>query len=329
MMNRNLFDAIHGIDPRLIADAAPNEKKKKICVKPWMKCGIAACIVLIAMLHIGVSPNRLPTVAVQPSLTQGNDSASENAINKTQIINSNEINTINITQTQHLFALMVDDYIPMTYPELLKYFDISLPLTELFPDLSLSNDAFGIYQSDKRGVYYDSNNITFASKDETKNISIGLSKVTKNICNLFDLTENELQFTTVNDRELAIFHYMDEKGSSCYYTEFLQNDIAFSVGCKNISAEEFVKYLQALVGKPQFFDTGHTHSVSGKVTFVDPQANRIGIEFNNCAYGIELPEESFADNYSLGDLVEVTFFGEPVTVCTIWKQQIVHIEALK
>ena len=38
-----------------------------------------------------------------------------------------------------------------------------------------------------------------------------------------------------------------------------------------------------------------------------------------------LPDDRSVDDYSLGDLVEVTFTGEPATICTIWAEQFVDI----
>ena len=226
-----------------------------------------------------------------------------------------------------------EDYAAMTAEELLAYYGVELPVTEYFPSFALEPGEYGVYGTEERGIYYDGNYLVFADEEGNQSLWIGLGKVTKRPYDLFTLTDDELQFTEVNGRELAVFHYTDEVGQSCYYTEFLQGDVAFLVGGENLSPELYGRLLQLLVEEKQ--EEGTIHTVSGRISVVDPYANHIGITLDEDAapqysrgYGIDLPEGMNAEEYALRDRVEVTYRGEPATICTIWAEQLVGITKL-
>ena len=223
-----------------------------------------------------------------------------------------------------------EDYTAMTVEELLAYYGAELPIAQAFPEFTLDPGGYGIYQREEGGVYYDGNLLVFSDGEGTRRMTVGLGKVTKRIYDLFTLSGDELRFTAVNGRELAVFHYTDETGQSCYYTEFLQGDVAFLVGGENLSPGVYGQLLQLLVEEKQ--EEGTTHTISGRITAVDPYANHIGITLDEAAapqhsrgYGVDLPEGMSAEEYALGDWVEVTYRGEPATICTIWAEQLVAI----
>ena len=223
----------------------------------------------------------------------------------------------------------------ISYEELLRYFDVSLPITETLPYLTLQSNDFGIYQTDNRGIYYDGNFIEFRNSGGTQDINIVLSKVFKHTSDVFDLSADELQFTEINGRELAVFHYTNENGTDCYYAEFLQNDVAFVVSSENISMEDYAKCLQVLVEKAQQ-NSGSVNTITGEIVVIDPYANHIGVRLDkeqapeySSVYGIDLPDGQSAGDYSLGDRVEVMYTGEPATILTIWAEQLVDIKLLK
>lgn len=231
-------------------------------------------------------------------------------------------------------ALMWEDYRPMSYEELLAYFDVSLPVAEVLPDLALRPAEWGVYQSEDRSVYFDGNAVVFESADGVQRLQIVLSKVMKHIYDVFDLTGDTIQFTEVNGRELAVFHHTADDGGDCYYTEFLQNDVAFLVGAENLSAGDYGNCLQALVDSAPP-SGGGDRTITGEVSAVDPYANRVGILLDegtappySRGYGIDLPESLSAGDYALGDRIEVTYTGEPATICTIWAEQLVGIRLL-
>ena len=82
-------------------------------------------------------------------------------------------------------------------------------------------------------------------------------------------------------------------------------------------------------------DNNSVHTTTGEIITIDPYANHIGVRLDeeqapeySRVYGIDLPDGQSAENYSLGDRVEVTYTGEPATILTIWADQFVDIRLL-
>ena len=58
MTNTNLLQAMGGIDPKLIADAAPDAEPRKSANKTWVKwASMAACFCLLALIGVFTIPN--------------------------------------------------------------------------------------------------------------------------------------------------------------------------------------------------------------------------------------------------------------------------------
>ncbi len=274
-------------------------------------------------------------------------------------INLNEIADYDhITEPNALFSLFADDYLTMTLSEILKYYgvdeDITSQLNVLEPSLmpvsAFGNpegfpisQQYGIYKSADRGVYYDTNSFLFADEGETKKVCITLAKAFKMSSDVFPLLNEELQFTHINGRQFAIFHYINGDGNSCYHVEFTQGDLAYYISAENISSENFVKYLQSIVTSNSswpcenpsddisYSGSSSVHVIAGQIIALDLSANFIAIkpsEIYGCdALGIT-PAKGEAKNYSLHDYVKVTFNGEPATVNSIWNQQLINIEVI-
>ena len=228
----------------------------------------------------------------------------------------------------NLFDLSGEDFVPMSYEEVLAYFQVTLPVDAACPTLSLvgapEGGGFGRFASESRGTYYDGNTVLFSDGTGRQQVAVGLEKVWRCSGLGFQLTEEPLRFSAVNGRELALFRYQDEEGNDCCYVEFVQNDVAFLVRMQNLSSEDVARCLQALVEERP--GEGTVHTVTGEVTAVDPYANHIGVDGEDGIYGVNLPEELPAEGFSLGNVVRVTYTGEPATIDTIWAQQLLEIE---
>ena len=303
----------------------------------WIKvASFAACTAIVLAVSLATLWKQFPGQALPkpennpPVITNPN----EQSDNPEQVI-SLDLNEISAPDAViHNINLSGDDFTPISYEELLNYFDVSLPITETLPYLTRQSKDFGIFQSENRDVYYDGNSVTFQNSDGTQSINVGLSKVFKHTYDIFDLRDDELRFTDINGRKLAVFHYKNENGAECYYAEFLQDDVAFIVRSENISAADYGKCLEALVNKTQQSNNS-VHTITGEIITIDPYANHIGIRLDedkapeySRGYGIDLPDGQSADGYSLGDRVEVTYTGEPATILTIWAEQFVDITLL-
>lgn len=333
-MNAKLFsEAMSEVNDKYYEEAANYHCKKHGWVKFTSLAACAAIVLAVSFATLWKLPSQTtPQPEYEPPIITNPDNQSDNPEQGISL-NLNEIKELNATSGS--IALMADDYTAMSYEELLRYFDVSLPITETLPYLTLQSNDFGIYQTDNRGIYYDGNLIEFRNSGGTQDINIVLSKVFKHTSDVFDLSADELQFTEINGRELAVFHYTNENGTDCYYAEFLQNDVAFVVSSENISMEDYAKCLQVLVEKAQQ-NSGSVNTITGEIVVIDPYANHIGVRLDkeqapeySSVYGIDLPDGQSAGDYSLGDRVEVMYTGEPATILTIWAEQLVDIKLLK
>lgn len=319
MKEKMLFQVMNEVDDRYYEEA-----EAYICkTHRWGRgIAVAACAALVlAGALAAVWPEETPTASVSPSpeteqtLTLfPNESAAPRAV------------TSNI-------ALMWEDYAPMTYEKLLDYFQIDLPVTQVLPDLTLKDSSYGIYQGEERGTYYDGNAVVFESGDGTQRVQVVLSKVFKHTSDVFQLTGDQLAFTQVKNRDLAVFHYTDETGQSCYYAEFIQHDVAFQVEGENLSEQNYAKVLEALVDPAQ--QEEEVHTLVGSVIATDSYTNDLGILLEgeqvpqySRGYSVHLPEGLRVEDFTLGDVVEVTYTGEPATICTVWEEQFVDIQLL-
>lgn len=332
-MNAKLFsEAMSEVNDKYYEEAANYHCKKRGWVKFTSLAACAAIVLAVSFATLWKLPSQTtPQPEYEPPIITNPDNQSDNPEQGISL-NVNEIEAPNVVSAN--ICLGADDFTAMSYKELLKYFDTSLPITETLPYLTLQSENFGIFQSEDRDIYYDGNLVVFQNSDGTQSINIELSKVFKHTYDVFTLSADELQFTEINGRELAVFHYTDENGADCYYTEFLQNDVAFMVGSENISAEDYGKCLQVLVEKAQQ-NSGSVNTITGEIGVIDPYANHIGVRLDkeqapeySSVYGIDLPDGQSAEDYSSGDRVEVTYRGEPATILTIWAEQLVDIKLL-
>ena len=330
-MNAKLFsEAMSEVNDKYYEEAANYHCKKNRWLKP---ASFAACAaIVLAASFVALSQQHPGQTEPQPDYNSPIITNPDDQWDDTKQIISLNINEIASSDAvKGNIDLCGDDYTEMSYEELLTYFDVSLPISETLSYLTLQSTDFGIFQSENRDIYYDGNSVVFQNSDGTQSINVGLSKVFKHTYDLFDLAVDELKFTNINGRELAVFHYTDENETECYYTEFLQDDVAFILSSKNIPSEDYAKCLQALVKKTQQSNNS-IHTVAGEIITIDPYANHIGIRLDedqapkySRVYGIDLPDGQPADRYSLGDHVEVTYIGEPATILTIWAEQFVDI----
>ena len=228
-------------------------------------------------------------------------------------------------------SLSGEDYAAFTYDELTEYFGFA-PSADALPYLARAEGNYGVYRTDGRGIYYDCNAVCFESADGARRLKVDLSKAFKQGGSVFDLVSDGLAFTDINGRNIAIFRCNDEAGQSRLHAEFLRDEVAVCVDSENIPYEDFVICLKELIGE-QEQSAGGENAVSGTVTAVDPNANRLGIAVESggekLSYGIFLPDGISAEDYKIGDGVTATFKGEPATVLTVWKEQLISVEPKK
>lgn len=226
-----------------------------------------------------------------------------------------------------LFALMWEDYVPLSYPDMLDYFGLALPSVLALPDgvpLELVEAGdYGLYRRESGQVYYDGNCVCFSSPDGERQLQVGLGKAW--FCSSLSPLpqEKQLEFTQINGRALALFRYLDEQGQACYYTEFMQGEVACCVTGIGLSEQEFLRCLEQLVAAGD--SAGSIQVITGDLIAIDPQARHVGVRLpSGEVYGVDLPQEVALEELALYDQVTVRFRGEPVGLRQVCPQQIVE-----
>lgn len=149
--------------------------------------------------------------------------------------------------------LLTDDFITMTYKEILKYYNVSIPIEKFLPDLKIQNQEgnYGIYKNETRGgIYFDNNSFVLKSNDGKQKLIIILSKGTlpyTGFANIIEGYDSQLEPSTINGVEMTVAQYKDSYETYKYYAEFMFNNIGYKIYAQNFSYEEFSKALSVLV----------------------------------------------------------------------------------
>lgn len=390
MEKLDLFRAIGEMDDDILEDAeaflhTPAERlaPAKRPAPAWVKWGgLAACAaLLVCVVWFAAHPTGQPAVeraseALLPSaaptqeVTTGAANVDRPAVEPRPEeltrpaveLRFNELIEAPQESVISLFALMSEDFVPMTWEELLDYYGVTLPVEELFPLLSNlepegTGSDWGIYRREGGDIYWDGNTFSFTSADGVLGVSIALDKAFHLPSSPWELPGDELRFTSVNGWELALFRYPDEAGDQIFCTEFRQNGVNYRVTGKNLAEGEFAALLEALLEPRADFAPGEIRTVTGKVTVGISKQTLTAAQLDGSStstdtfvtyrgplglltvdggsgypsLSIELTPEQAAQlqfaGLALGDQVTVRFTGEPATIGTVWNQQLVSIEA--
>jgi len=242
-------------------------------------------------------------------------------------VDGNDV-TMGMTSTSPL--LRTEDYIPMTPDEALIYYGVELPIGEIFPNFGLTDSRFGIY-ANENGAYRDANGFTYANGEQS--LEIMLSKamtVGSGIAYYVKLEDDRLEFSTVNGRELAVFHYTGD--GDHFHVHFFQNGVIYHVTSNNIPRDDFAGVLAVLVdGGESVFAS---RALTGSVTAIDANAGLITVSPDEGqgyrGYVVYPPPEEMEKMTKLpsGQRIVITYAGEPATAGCIWRQQLVGIGAV-
>lgn len=376
MEKLELFQAVGELDNDILQDAEEFlcRTSRKRHAPVWVKWGsLAACAALAVCaawfitgtLDPQASEALLPSASQSatsaPEVTTGAANVDRPAVEPAEetarsLVKLNPNKLTKAPQTVHnMFALMTEDFVPMTREELLDYYGVSLPVEELLPQLSAvgaEEGGFGrgIYRRESGDIYFDGNTFSFISTDGVQAVNIALDKVFHMPAGPWELMGDELRFTVVNGWELALFHYVDRDGNGYWYTEFRQNGVGFRVTGKNTGELEYTALLEALLEEREDFSPGEvrtfrgtygggighqfltTRNPGGSATVEESWCGPLHLDLDEGAeyatLSIELtPEQAFQiADLDLGDRVTVRFIGEPATIGTVWNQQLVSIE---
>lgn len=334
-MNKiELFEAIGEIDSDLII-RRENEvfhTPKQIRVR-WVSVAACLCLVILCIFILPIF-KQIPSSPITPESNSSQPTTSDNAL-----LYINQLAQEPSFQNSNI-SLNLNDFIAMTDDQLQKYYGVSFSISKAVPALERQpqNPANnnGIFKNSSRGTYYDSHTFVFANDGNTQRIEIMLSKTAYYPGLIVSTDENgtQLKQSEINGFAVTIFRYVGEDGSDCLYTEFLNNGIAYCITSYNLSQKDYAAALSLVIADNVHSEANpsgaeDTHMVHGTVNAVDQNANLISISAGDSALSalkIYLPDGE-AKNYFVGDQVEVSYVGNPITICTIWAQQIKSIDA--
>ena len=230
----------------------------------------------------------------------------------------------------------------MTDDEFLKYYGVFFRIKKAVPALELQPQnpakSNGIFKNNSRGIYYDSHAFVFANNGNTQQIEITLGNTAYYKSLVVGTSESNAQIkqSEINGFGVTIFQYAGKDGSTCYHTEFMNNGIAYCITSNNLSQKGFVTAMTSVITnnidtKAHTSRANDTHTVTGTVNAFDANANLISISVGNGVFStlkIYL-QGGEAKSYSVGNKVKVSYIGNPVTICTIWRQQLKSISIVE
>jgi len=336
-MNKiELFEAIGEIDSNLIT-RCENEvvhAPKQTWVR-WLSVAACFCLVILCVFTLPIF-KQTPNTPITPGNNSSQPTTPDNAS-----FYMNQLGKEPSFQNA-IIALNANDFVSMTDDEFLKYYGVSFSINKAVPTLELQpqNPAYGngIFKNSSRVTYYDSHTFVFANDGNTQRIEITLSKTAYYPGLIVGADESgaQLKQSEINGFAVTIFQYAGENGSTRYHTEFLNNGIAYCITSYNLSQKDYTVALTSVIADNLTAEANPSgaeelHTVTGTVNSVDENANLISISSGNGVFStlkVYLPDGD-AKTYSVGDKVKVSYIGNPITICTIWEQQLKSITTIK
>lgn len=332
MNNMELFEAIGEIDSDLIT-RCENEvvhAPKQTWVR-WLSVAACLCLMILCIFTLPIF-KQTPSTPITPWNNSSQPTTPNNAL-----LYINQLKQEPSFQNSAI-SLNVNDFIAMTDDEFLKYYGVLFSINkavtalELQPQNPANNN--GIFKNSSRGTYYDSHTFVFANDTNPQRIEITLSKTAyyPGLIVGADESNAQLKQSEINGFAVTVFQYAGENGSTCYHTEFLNNGIAYCITSYNLSQKDYGAALASVIADNVDTEANpsgaeEVHTVTGTVNVVDENANLISVSLGDGVFSalrVYLPDGE-AKSYSVGDKVEVSYTGNPITICTIWERQLKSI----
>lgn len=237
-----LFDLIGEVDEALIS----HDVTRSLAVSDstyrrnnfWIPKGIGAAIIVLITI----------------SLWFAFALSSPHNINKSVFINELQEEP---SITGFEICLLLRDFYAMTNDELMAYYDVNFAKT-LLPGLFMQDqdpsNFNGIFKTDERGVYYDTNSFIYQNVESTKEVRVTISKNHIPYNFEYDANSGSFQNSKIGETDITVYHYQGSfhfddnvELSDIYYAEFMLNNNGYAIMTKNISEEDFVNILVSLI----------------------------------------------------------------------------------
>ncbi len=338
MNTMELFEAVGGIESSLIERCeSENIHSRRPAWIRWSAmaacfCGVILYAVILPLNNHTVNPPIGPGVDLEAD--PGKDTP---PVTLESPITLNELKEEPSLATA-MFSLNTDDLISLTDIEFLDYYGAVLNIEKAVPGFKLQpqnpSSSNGIFKNEVRGTYYDSHTFTFLSKDGQQRFDILLDKVNHYPMFNFgmDARGQTMVQSEINGVGVTIFSYINGEGKQCYHAELRGKETSYSVTSYDVSQENYAAALASVI-TDNFVSDGTSmgaeamHTVNGIVNVVDITANLIALKLDSgdSSGFIVYLSDGEAEKYSLGDHVKISFQGNPITIDTIWEQQLTDI----
>jgi len=278
MTNMDLFEAIGEIGSSLIA-RCENEKQVHIQRhKHWYALAACLCMVIICAIAIPF----FNQMQIDPDIDNP-----QPPISTDNMIFTNQLNQEPLLGT-YIPMLNQADFVPMSVEELYTYYGSSIKVDSNILTLQSEPRAFGIYENENRGVYYDTNSLCFASANAAQRFEVTIGKSAYFL--RFPVTDyesnNSVKQSEINGVAITIFAYVDGAGENCYHAEFSANGVSYSMTSYDFPYDSYISAISSIISDNYTIDgilTGadSLHKAAGIVDSVDETANLITAVLDN------------------------------------------------
>lgn len=241
--------ALNDVSDELILDM--DTAKAPIKSRPLAPYGVIAAsiaMILITSTIWNISGTIGTDGAVSPSISGGLPSSPSFATIAPVDPNTVHINKVDGTPNSlsGFFVLSADWFIPMTKEELFEYYGCSFDVADVLDGFSLAADTdFGIYRF-PGGEVLAHNSFTYVSADERATVTVGLTAEGLLPLAGLDVSDCQLERSKINDVEMELILYENEKSSQVYYTKFPYAGNGFLVSAENVKEEDFLRLISYL-----------------------------------------------------------------------------------
>jgi len=170
-----------------------------------------------------------------------------NTITHTDDNNILNINVIDsVSQAAADIGIYAEDFVPMTYEEIIEYYGKEISPTVPADLKYLSNNYYGIYKRDSGTgeVYYDNTLYEYISDDKSRDLRMEIAKNKLPLtCTIVESFNPKISI--INGTELIIHSLTNSEGTH-YYTRFICNDIGYDIEISNFTVEEVYELLNSL-----------------------------------------------------------------------------------
>ena len=231
--------------------AEQKHKRKKVISLTTSVC----CLFLFSLIGLGVWQSGMFETTpldktledtLYPGIKDNFDESKGESPDNPAANNKIVINTLNgISAGRMNICLLVDDFVEMTLDEMIAYYGV-----DFVPDVPADikpwpeNEQCGIYKRNDgtSEVYWDAEILNYSNEDFTRSVNLEVAKGHIPWVDYMHF-DTEDETSVINNVELKI----GKTDEGYYYTEFLYNNVGFTICTKGLTQDEFVAIIMSII----------------------------------------------------------------------------------